>query len=172
MTHHVPGAVAFPPPPPPPPPAPAAVSKSGVRIGFGAVARPVPARAPLIGGRTAAPSEYHPYLAQLQIGGVPLEFEFEITADVAERVRKFANRLTSHIKSFVSEHSDREFAIRTEKNAEGVAHKLSVWRVPADSAARAARSAARIAALGTPEAKARRAARKAAKALANAGGAV
>ena len=144
------------------PPAPAV--EAPVKIGFG-TARPVPALQRLAGGRTAAPSPYHPYLARLEVGGAPLEIELDATApDVADRVRKLVNIVTSHIGSFVAAHPEFEFTVRTEgTGGGGPKSRIAIWRVPADPAARAARSAARVAAVNTPEAVARREARKVAK---------
>ena len=176
-SHPAPGAVAFPPPPPPLPARtvaaplhvvpPAPIAAAPVKIGFG-TPRAVPALQRLAGGRTASPSAYHPYLARLEIGGAPLEIELEPTlSDVAEQVRKLVNTITGHVGTFVATHPEYEFTVRTEAvTAGGPKSRIAIWRIPADPVARAARSAARIAALNTPEAIARREARKLAKARA------
>ena len=112
--------------------------------------------------------------SSLSINGNPIVITFDPhTLNLPSVLKREASKVFSQASRFIAAHPEYEFTIRTIPEASGApAHRLGIWRVIADPAARAAASAARKAALARPESVAKRAARKAAKLAAKAAVAV
>ena len=111
----------------------------------------------------------YPFSA-LAVNGNPIVITFDPhTPNLPAALKREASKVFSQASRFIAAHPEYGFTIRTIPEAAGApAHRLGIWRVPADLAARAAASAARKAALARPESVAKRAARKAAKLAAKA----